>query len=84
MRRYAELLRKELGLERMTYADLKAPLDPELDPEVSIDEATEDIREAFAIMGEDFQTRVMRFREEGWVDLLRISGSRPGAFVRHR
>jgi len=80
MRRYAEILRKELGLERMTYADLKSPLDPELDPEVSIDEATEDIRQAFAIMGEDFQTRVMRFREEGWVDFAQNIGKSTGGF----
>lgn len=80
MRRYAELLRRELGLERMTYADLKAPLDPELDPEVSIEEATEDIRQAFAIMGEDFQTRVMRFREEGWVDFAQNIGKSTGGF----
>lgn len=80
MRRYAELLRKELGLERMTYADLKAPLDPDLDPEVTIDEATEDIRQALAIMGEDFQTRVMRFRAEGWVDFAQNIGKSTGGF----
>ena len=29
MRRFAKLLQKKLGLEKMTFADLKVPVDPE-------------------------------------------------------
>ena len=50
MRRYARLLGKKHGLDRMTFADLKIALDPEYDPKVTIAESRRYVREALAIL----------------------------------
>ena len=39
MRRYAKLLQRIHGLDRMTFADLKLPVDPEYCPPVTIEES---------------------------------------------
>lgn len=39
MRRYAKLLQKEHGLDKMTFADLKVSLDPEFEPKISVAES---------------------------------------------
>ena len=80
MQRYAKLLQRELGLEKMTFADLKAPLDPELDPEVEISEAIEDIDGALQIMGDEYHDKVMKFKDEGWVDFAQNIGKSTGGF----
>ena len=41
MRRYAGLLKKVYGLDKMTYADLKIPLDPDFEPEVTVEKSKE-------------------------------------------
>ena len=38
MRRYARLRRRVLGLDRLLYCDIEAPLDPEYNPSVSFAE----------------------------------------------
>lgn len=53
MRRYARLLKRIHGLDRMTFADLKIAVDPEYDPKVTIEESREYIEKGLAILGED-------------------------------
>src|SRR5699024_1752933 len=53
MRRYAKLLKKEHGLEQMKYEDLKIPLDPDSEPEISVEEARKNIIHGIGILWED-------------------------------
>jgi len=39
MRRYVQLRREVLGLDKIMYCDIEAPLDPEFDPELTFEEA---------------------------------------------
>ena len=39
MRKYAKLLQKVHGLDKMTFADLKIPLDPTYEPKITIEES---------------------------------------------
>lgn len=80
MRRYARLLGRKHGLERMTFADLKIPLDPEFDPKVSIPEGWQYIREALSVLGEDYTEMVDRARRERWVDFAGNIGKSTGGF----
>ncbi|GAA0357900.1 oligoendopeptidase F [Bacillus horti] len=80
MRRLAKLKQRVLGLDKMSFSDLKAPLDPEYNPRISYDEAAKLVLEALEIMGPEY----MEIMEQGlynrWVDLADNVGKRSGAF----
>ncbi len=80
MRKYARLQQQAYGLEEMTYADLKVPLDPEFEPEVSIAESKEYIAGALSILGEEYLDLVMSSYEERWVDFAQNKGKSTGGF----
>lgn len=80
MRRYAKLLQKAHGLEKMTFADLKISLDPEFDPEVSIEESKQYISQALKVLGQDYHDLVMRSYDERWVDFAQNIGKSTGGF----
>ncbi|HRD85985.1 MAG TPA: oligoendopeptidase F [Rubrivivax sp.] len=80
MRRYARLRRRVLGLDKLLYCDLKAPLDPEYDARVSFDEARELILDSLACMGPDYVGFVRRAFEQRWIDRADNVGKSSGAF----
>ena len=80
MRRYARLLQKKLGLEKMTFADLKVPVDPDYDPRVSIEESHRYVREGLAILGEDYVEMIDRAYRERWIDFAKNAGKSTGGF----
>ena len=80
MRRYAKLLQKKLGLEKMTFADLKVPVDPEYDPRVSIEESHRYVREGLSILGEDYGEMIDRAYRERWIDFAKNVGKSTGGF----
>ena len=49
MRRYAQLLKKVHGLDKMTYADLKIAVDPKFEPTVTIEESKTLLMEGLSI-----------------------------------
>ena len=80
MRRYARLLQKKHGLDRMTFADLKLPLDPEYDPRVTIEESHRYVREGLSILGGDYVEMVDRAYRERWIDFAKNVGKSTGGF----
>ena len=80
MRRYAKLLQKKHGLDKMTFADLKVPLDPEYDPRVTIAESHRYVRNALAILGTDYTEMVDRAYRERWIDFAKNIGKSTGGF----
>jgi oligoendopeptidase F len=80
MRRFAELKKKVLGLDKMMFCDLKAPFDPEFDPAITYEEARELITESLKIMGTDYTAMIEKGFEERWVDLADNVGKSTGAF----
>ncbi|MBR0451969.1 MAG: oligoendopeptidase F [Oscillospiraceae bacterium] len=80
MRRYARLLQKKYGLEKMTFADLKKSLDPDYDPKVTIEESHQYVRDALAILGQDYVDMVDRAYKERWIDFARNIGKSTGGF----
>ena len=80
MRKYAKLLQKVHGLEKMTFADLKLPLDPTYEPKVTIQESKNYIDQALSIMGADYQNMVDQAYEERWIDFAQNKGKSTGAF----
>jgi len=80
MRKYAKLLQKVHGLDKMTFADLKIPLDPTYEPEITIAESKKYIDDALAIMGDDYLDMINRSYEERWIDFAQSKGKITGAF----
>ncbi len=80
MRKYARLLQKIHGLDRMTYADLKIPVDPTYDPKVTIEESQRYIAEGLSVMGEDYQEMVHEAYRGRWVDFAKNQGKSTGGF----
>ena len=80
MRRYARLLQKKHGLDKMTFADLKIAVDPEYDPKVTIEESHTYVRSALSILGEDYADMVDRAYRERWIDFAKNIGKSTGGF----
>ena len=80
MRRYARLLQKVHKLDKMTFADLKVPVDPEYDPRVSIQESHRYVREGLSVLGPDYGEMIDRAYRERWIDFAKNDGKSTGGF----
>ncbi|MGP4106611.1 oligoendopeptidase F [Virgibacillus sp. L01] len=80
MRRFAKLKQDKLGLDEMHFSDLKAPLDPEFNPETTYEEATSTILEALQVMGPEYSEIMKQGVNNRWVDLADNVGKSTGAF----
>lgn len=80
MRKYAELIKKGNGLDKMTYADLKLAVDPDYDPRVTWKEAEQYVADGLSIMGPDYVEMVHRAFKERWIDYGTNDGKCTGGF----
>lgn len=80
MRKYAKLLQRIHGLDRMTYADLKLPVDPGYVPPVTIEESQKYILEGLSVMGPDYQEMIRAAYKDRWVDFAQNQGKSTGGF----
>ncbi|MEK3889097.1 oligoendopeptidase F [Bacillus sp. FSL K6-3431] len=80
MRKYAKLLQKVHGLDKMTFADLKISLDPTYEPEITIEESKKYMNDALGILGSDYLEMVDRAFKERWIDFVQNKGKTTGAF----
>lgn len=80
MQRYAKLLGKVHGLDKVTFADLKLPLDPEFTPSVTREEARKILTDGLSVLGEEYVEMVDRAFRERWVDFARNVGKSTGGF----
>jgi oligoendopeptidase F len=80
MQRYARLRRRVLGLEKLLYCDIKAPLDPAFNPRMPYQEGCQLILDALAVMGPEYCAFARRAMQERWVDRADNIGKSSGAF----
>lgn len=80
MQKYAKLLQKVYGLDKMTFADLKIPLDPHYEPKISIAESKQYMNDGLKVMGEHYLNMVNRSFDERWIDFAQNKGKSTGAF----
>lgn len=81
MRKYAGIIKKFYKLDEMTYADLKLAIDPDYEPEVTIEEARNYIVEGLSNLGEEYSSILNRAFDERWIDYAQNIGKRTGAFA---
>lgn len=80
MREYAKLIKEKYNLSEMTYADLKAPLMPEFEKNVTIEEAKDYLRQGLAIFGNEYVNETIKHIENRWIDFAENEGKSTGAF----
>ena len=80
MRKYARLVGTMNKLDRVTFADLKLPLDAEFDPRVTIGESREYVRSALSVLGQDYADMVDEAYDKRWIDFARNVGKETGGF----
>lgn len=80
MRKYAGLIKKVHGLDKMTSYDLKLELDPDYVSNVSFEEADEYIKDGLKILGPDYVEMLDQAFKNRWIDYAENRGKRTGAF----
>jgi len=80
MRRYAQLRKQVLGLDKMLYCDIEAPLDPEFNPATTYQEACGIILGGVSVLGPEYAGIIERGLKNRWVDLADNVGKQTGAF----
>ena len=80
MRKYAALIKKLYKLDKMTYADLKLPIDPDYSPKVTLEEAKEYCVKGLSIMGDEYVKMVEEAFDNRWFDLANNEGKCTGGF----
>lgn len=80
MRRYVELRRTVLGLDKILYCDIEAPLDPEYSPETTYAQASEVILNGLQVMGEEYSQVIADGLRNRWIDRADNVGKSTGAF----
>lgn len=80
MRRYARLRKKVLGLDKMLYCDIEAPLDPEFNPETTYEEASDIIVNGLSVLGPEYAEIIATGLKNRWIDRADNVGKQTGAF----
>ena len=80
IQRYARLLKKKLGLDKIYFSDLKANLISIKDENISIDELHKLVSDALKPMGSTYHDMVMKYVEEGWCDFAMNEGKCTGGY----
>ena len=80
MRKYAKLLQKVHGLEKMTFSDLQLDLDPTFEPTITVAESRKYSLEGLAILGADYEEMIKKSFAERWIDFPQSIGKSTGGF----
>jgi len=80
MRKYAKILKKIHGMDKMTFNDLKLSVDPSYEPPITIERSKEYVLDGLRILGEDYTKMIERAFDERWIDFVQNKGKSTGAF----
>ena len=80
MRKYLELRRRALKLDKIDVFDLYTPIVDDIDYPMSYEEAKALVREAVKPLGADYCAVIDRALNERWIDVYENDGKQGGAF----
>lgn len=80
MRKYARLLKKIHGIEKMTFNDLKLSVDPSYEPPITVEESKAYVMDGLKMLGKDYTEMIDRAFKERWIDFVQNKGKSTGAF----
>jgi oligoendopeptidase F len=78
--RYLKLKRRMLGVEKLQYSDVYAPVVKDVDLQYSFEEARELVVDAVKPLGKDYCTVIERAFKGRWIDVYPTPGKRAGAY----
>ena len=79
--RYLQLRKRMLGLDRLHYYDLYAPLVADVPLEYTVDEARRLIVDAVGVLGPDYVQALETAFAGRWIDFYPSTGKRSGAYM---
>lgn len=80
LHRYLELRRRIMGLDKLRYQDIYAPLVPRVEKTYTAEEATDLTLGAVAPLGPDYVAALRKGFADRWVDFMPTMGKRSGAY----
>lgn len=80
MQKYAKLLQRIHGLDKMRFEDLKVSVDPSYESEISIEDSKQYIHGALNVLGEDYIQMVEQAYSDRWIDFAQNKGKDTGAY----
>lgn len=80
MQKYAKLLQRIHGLDKMRFEDLKVSVDPSYEPEISIEDSKQYIHGVLNVLGEDYIQMVEQAYSDRWIDFAQNKGKDTGAY----
>ena len=80
MHRYISDRKKILGVDKLCFYDIYAPLVENVEVKMSYDEAYEYVIEGLAALGKEYQDLLRRGYNERWIDVEETEGKRNGAY----
>lgn len=80
VRRYMEVRRRALGLDQLKPWDLNAPLDAEVDTQVTFGDAQKMIMASLEPLGPEYLSVAQQVFADRWIDWANNDGKRSGAY----
>ncbi len=80
MRRYVRLRKQVLGLDKLLYCDIEAPLDPEFSAATTYEEGSKVILAGLSVLGPEYAKIIDEGLHNRWIDLADNIGKSTGAF----
>lgn len=80
MRKYVKLLKDIHGLDKLTYADLHLSVDPDFEPDVTVEASQKYAIDGLAILGGNYKEMIEKSFSERWIDFPQSIGKSTGGF----
>ncbi|RIL70555.1 oligoendopeptidase F [Staphylococcus devriesei] len=80
MQKYAKLLQRIHGLDKMRFEDLKISVDPSYEPEISVEDSKKYIHGALDVLGDDYAQMIDKAYNHRWIDFAQNKGKDTGAY----
>lgn len=80
MQKYAKIIQRVHNLDTMRFEDLKISIDPNFEPEISIEESKKYIYGALKVLGDDYVKMLESAYDYRWIDFAQNKGKDTGAY----
>ena len=80
LQKYAKIIQRVHNLDKMRFEDLKISIDPNFEPEISIEESKKYIYGALKVLGDDYVKMLESAYDYRWIDFAQNKGKDTGAY----
>ncbi|MCL2854910.1 MAG: oligoendopeptidase F [Defluviitaleaceae bacterium] len=78
--RYLDLRKRCLGVDKLEFCDIYAPIVKDADVKMNWDEAKTAVLEGVAALGKEYQDLIQKSYDENWIDVYENKGKATGAY----